>query len=178
MKRVKQIEQSKAWFVEALLGLMEKESFETITIKQIAETAQLDRRTFYRHFSSKEEVLNYRIKQLLASHFGKIKQLNLRGEEEIICQHFYFLEEQIQLMKVLKKQQLFSFLLDSYGEYTELFATIFAEAPLVENESNYQIAFKAGGFLNMVAYWIQQETRESPEEMAALLTRFYRFGVE
>ncbi|MGM0213550.1 TetR/AcrR family transcriptional regulator [Enterococcus sp. AZ109] len=178
MKRIKQIEQSKAWFLEALLGLMEKESFETITVKQIAASAQLDRRTFYRHFASKEEIINYRVKQLLANHFVEIKKLNLRSEEEIIRQHFYFLEEHIQFVKILKKQQLFSFLLDNYAEYTSLFATIFPGAPLVENESNYQVTFKAGGFLNVVSHWLEQEQRESPVEMAELLTHFYRYGVE
>ncbi|MFT8977736.1 helix-turn-helix domain-containing protein, partial [Liquorilactobacillus nagelii] len=52
-------EQSRAWLTEALFVLLQQENYNEITVKKIAEQAQLSRRTFYRSFKNKDELLNY-----------------------------------------------------------------------------------------------------------------------
>lgn len=54
----KTAQQSKSWLTHSLLELMKEKSFSDITITEIAEKAQLDRRTFYRHFQSKKDILD------------------------------------------------------------------------------------------------------------------------
>ena len=49
--------QSKQWILKALLVLMAEKDFSKITVKELAKRADLDRKTFYRNFNSKEEVL-------------------------------------------------------------------------------------------------------------------------
>lgn len=49
--------QSQKWLVTALLDLMKEKPYNKITIKEIAEKADLDRSTFYRNINSKEAVL-------------------------------------------------------------------------------------------------------------------------
>ena len=49
-------EQSKQWLAQSLFDLMEKQNYSEITISKISENAQLARRTFYRNFSSKEDI--------------------------------------------------------------------------------------------------------------------------
>ncbi len=48
---------SQEWLVEALLFLLEEKPYHKISIKEIAEKADLDRSTFYRHFDSKQALL-------------------------------------------------------------------------------------------------------------------------
>jgi len=43
----------------ALIYLLEKESFEDITIKELTSQANVNRITFYSHFNSKEELINF-----------------------------------------------------------------------------------------------------------------------
>lgn len=43
--------------VEGLWGLLEDKSFEKISVSELVERAGIDRVTFYRNFSNKEEVL-------------------------------------------------------------------------------------------------------------------------
>ncbi|MBZ9693497.1 TetR/AcrR family transcriptional regulator [Clostridium sp. M14] len=50
-------EQSKKWLIEALFDLMEEKPYSTITVKEISDKAQLSRRTFYRNFKVKEDLL-------------------------------------------------------------------------------------------------------------------------
>lgn len=62
---------------ESLLRLMESNSYKDITILQITQEAQVARRTFYRNFDSKEELLRYAIallsEEFLASLLAKEK---------------------------------------------------------------------------------------------------------
>ena len=52
-------EQSKEKISKALLSIMEQYDFQEITITQISQEARLSRKTFYRLFSTKTDVLNY-----------------------------------------------------------------------------------------------------------------------
>ncbi|EQC69409.1 hypothetical protein HSISB1_726 [Streptococcus sp. HSISB1] len=42
---------------------MRNEKYENITIKDILEYAEVSRRTFYRHFKNKDNLLNYYFKK-------------------------------------------------------------------------------------------------------------------
>ena len=52
-------EKSKKAISSALLKVMEIYSYNEITVTQITQEAGLSRKTFYRHFNDKEQVLNY-----------------------------------------------------------------------------------------------------------------------
>lgn len=45
------------YMVEALLLLMKEKSYDRIKVGEITERAGVDRTTYYRHFHSKEEIL-------------------------------------------------------------------------------------------------------------------------
>ena len=57
-------EQSKEKISKALLSIMEQYDFQEITITQISQEARLSRKTFYRLFSTKTDVLNYYFESL------------------------------------------------------------------------------------------------------------------
>lgn len=50
--------------IDALLKLMEEDNFDEITITQIAQEAEVARRTFYLNYSTKSDVLASYIKSL------------------------------------------------------------------------------------------------------------------
>lgn len=52
-------EQSREWLLQALFELLEQSDYSRITVKDIAETAKLSRRTFYRSFKNKSDLINY-----------------------------------------------------------------------------------------------------------------------
>lgn len=51
------INRAQKYFIDALLTLMEEKSYEDISVSELAERAQYDRRTFYRYFKSKDDIL-------------------------------------------------------------------------------------------------------------------------
>lgn len=67
--------QSKQWILEALLKLMEEKEYEKITIKELTARADLDRKTFYRNFRSKEEVLYLQLQELCDLYIQMLQDL-------------------------------------------------------------------------------------------------------
>jgi AcrR family transcriptional regulator len=52
---------SKNMLAQGLMELLEEKEYKAITITQLCEQAKIARRTFYRHFESKEDILSYYI---------------------------------------------------------------------------------------------------------------------
>ena len=52
---------TRQWLIDALFQLMKHQDYATITVEQIYTTAELSRKTFYRKFNSKDDVLNQAI---------------------------------------------------------------------------------------------------------------------
>lgn len=55
--QIQETNQTKKWIMEALLMLLTKKEYQDITISQIADKANLGRRTFYRYFQTKDHVM-------------------------------------------------------------------------------------------------------------------------
>lgn len=57
MKRVNQFERTDRDITNALLSVMERKSFEKITVQDILDEAKINRSTFYQHFKDKYDIL-------------------------------------------------------------------------------------------------------------------------
>ena len=68
--------QSKQWLLDALLTLMEEKDFQSITITELTERACLDRKTFYRNFRSKEDVLFLKFQELCQLYISELHSLS------------------------------------------------------------------------------------------------------
>lgn len=170
--------QSKKWIVDALLKLMERKPLRKITIQEITEKAQLDRRTFYRNFESKEDVLNYYIKSLSEEYLVALLQ-----EEEIsipMCLQIFFVvaEKHKAFLVQLRDNDLLMFLLNRF--INEILPTIHG---LVENRSScsldlaneenkeYILSYNIGGFWNILVKWINEDLIKTPREIAEIVNK-------
>lgn len=172
-KERKQVQQSKKWIVNALLELMQEKPFNEITIKEISQQADLHRRTFYRHFSTKEDVLDHKIAQMISEYTPHLLNTSDLTGPKIIQLHFEFLEEHIDFLKLLKKDNLFGYLLSKYNHYGPIiYEKITPNSSDSVEETSFMSIFKTGGFWNIVSYWVEQEKRQKPGEMAKLMAKF------
>ena len=57
-------QQSQRWIIKAFLDLLEIEEYNRISVSGICRRADLDRRTFYRNFDSKQDVLEHYVHTL------------------------------------------------------------------------------------------------------------------
>ncbi|GIO54533.1 hypothetical protein BK138_01450 [Paenibacillus rhizosphaerae] len=61
----------------ALFDLMEKHSFEQITVKQICDLAMVHRTTFYTHFQDKFDLLSHAVMQIAEEEFRNFAEVSL-----------------------------------------------------------------------------------------------------
>ena len=64
--------ESKLKFAEALFGLMKVYQYSEITVTQLAQEAQLSRKTFYRLFNDKDDVLSLLFEKLYNECFAAL----------------------------------------------------------------------------------------------------------
>lgn len=181
--------QSKNWLANGLLGLMLEKNFNDISIKEIAEKAQLDRRTFYRHFSSKEELLTYYTENLSKEYFSALFANENLTIYTITEMYFEFWKKHIDFLTAVYNNNLQFFLLNSYNKYMpELYNKLVFEREhnidknLNNNENHryfsdsrifrYGLAFKIGGFWNILFEWVKDKCKLKPDEMAEIITEF------
>lgn len=63
------VERTHKLLQQSLLELIEKQSFETITVKQICDLAMVHRTTFYTHFDDKFQLLSHTLQQIAEQEF-------------------------------------------------------------------------------------------------------------
>lgn len=74
-KRIKQITQTQEDILTAFGQLLEEYPYEKIQISQIAKKSGYARRTFYRHFDSRDDLLTLFIERLTLNLFKQLGQL-------------------------------------------------------------------------------------------------------
>lgn len=60
---------TKLWIINSMLELLRRKEYADITINMIADNAGLGRRTFYRHFETKDDAMKH-ITELLMDEFA------------------------------------------------------------------------------------------------------------
>lgn len=164
--------QSKKWLTEALLDLMREKRYKEITIKEISKRADLDRRTFYRNFTSKDDVLNYYINKVLGEEYVKSLTYETKLTTYTVAKvYFEFCLKHIEFLTNLKDNDLLIFLLNKYDEYLpaihDLFENEFEE--LDQECTRYALTFNTGGFWNIMVRWISDGADKTPEQMANIV---------
>lgn len=166
---------SKRVITQALLKLMEKYSYEEITVKEIIYETDVTRKTFYRNFDSKDDVLNSYISSLLSDYKNRILE---NPDCDVIQVIFDECVKNKDFLQLLNKNHLLYLVLN---ELNKLIPVMHNESldernPFVrlfgEIKPDYLISFNVGAIWNIVCRWIENGMIEPPEEIAALLKAY------
>lgn len=165
--------QSKEWFAEALLTLMQEKPFHSITVTEIAEQAQLARRTFYRHFHLPTDILDYLVQKLCEQYIGALLTASDLSFAKIALIFFKFCETNKDFFLIMHKNNLLLYLLQQFNQYLpEIQTRVRGSNSLLAD--GYSIYFSAGGFWNLLIKWLEDGAKESPEEMAKIACHIIR----
>ena len=153
----------------ALMHLMTQKSAKSISVRELAEQADINRSTFYIHYKDVNDLLLHledemaeRLSELCRRHDPKD---SMTGGYPFLTDLYAFIQENADLCKVL---------LGGYGDraYTERIC------PGDREKIHYFCAFIVPGNLMLALRWLQDGTRESPEEIARFAGQFINSGVQ
>lgn len=168
----KTIEQSRAWLFKAFFAQLVLHPYDDITVSSIAEQAQLSRRTFYRHFKTKDDLLQQYIKMIFDQYTDRLLQKKIARHEDTLQLFFTFWQNYAPELRLLQKHGLYERVLSIVNQW---YPTIYRALQVPwhitgdPREILYASSFGAGGYFNILSLWIQRGCLETPAEMAKIV---------
>lgn len=158
---------------EALISLIEKKDFEYITIKEICETAGVNRSTFYLHYENTRDLLNESLK-LMHDRFyscfsdtnGEFKKrLKACSREELFLitpeylePYLKFIDEHRSLYKAsIKNPDNFNADETYKMLYCEVFDPILDKFNVPQEEKEYFMKFYLNGISAIISKWLEND---------------------
>ena len=171
---------------EALITLLEKKDFAYITIKEICETAGVNRSTFYLHYENTADLLQETTRYIIDKHLTYYaidqQRISLNFEtckredllfvtSEYLTPYLTFIKDNQRLFKVSIKQ----FHSMNMGEiYSKMFAHIFnpilARFCVPEAKRCYVMKFYLTGIFAVVMEWLDTNCSDDTIDIINIIT--------
>lgn len=103
---------SRSMIVAALLCKLRTSSFNEITISEIAASAGVSRKTFYKNFHGKQDVIDEYICELVDQYLAQAKQLGFVDFRDLLIHYFTFWNASAPTLRVLQRNNLLGSVLD------------------------------------------------------------------
>jgi AcrR family transcriptional regulator len=167
---------------QAFISLMQEKSFDSLTVKDLSERANINRTTFYKHFLDKFDLLEKYEGEILRNVTNIIRKIetsyieNPKKEDT----NFRYL---IQIYEYFNQEhELITLLLGPNGDPTfqesirqmliQIYQTMLDE--VIDPEDlhfplDLVIMYVSSAHLGILRYWLENETGQSPQDMADLL---------
>lgn len=152
---------------ETLFALLDEKELEDISVSEVIDKSGVCRASFYRNFMSLEHVLKeYSIK--LMDEIGDEMPISANNHYEHSVHNYEILLKNKKKLSILQKRNLLSILDEGYyslckKQIERLDAWI----------DEYQISFFAGSSAYISKAWIKNGFRETPEELAKIISKIY-----
>ena len=171
---------------EALITLLEKKDFEYITIKEICDTAGVNRSTFYLHYENTSDLLKETTRYILDKHFAyyssdtkgiteRFANCELKDlvfiTSEYLTPYLTFIKDNQRLFKVSIKHFNSLGMYDVYGRmFKHIFNPILERFHVPENERAYIMKFYLTGVYAIVMEWIDKNCSDDTETLIKVIT--------
>lgn len=165
-------------FTHALMELMQQYPYQDITVKEIVAKAGRTRQTFYRHFTSKQDVLTRHLAALYQKCYAKISEAADDDMEVALRIYFNFWYQFRDIIRQLYEYNNDGLLRDLTLEYAHklypLIKRFMKHTFTDESDEYYFQQFIFGGLVQMKMQWFAHGCDILPDEMARKLTMFWR----
>lgn len=171
---------------KALILLLEKKDFEYITIKEICQTADVNRSTFYLHYDNTADLLKETTQYItdsFFSYFSTDMQLALHKIESSRLNELMFISPEYltpYLTFIKENQRIFSTSLKQFDSmcfdnlFDDLFKLIFNPVlirfDIPERERIYILKFYLMGITAIVMEWLGNQCTESIDFISKIIT--------
>ena len=182
-KADRRVKYTKALLKESLVRLMQTKPISKISVKMLCEDADINRSTFYAHFSNQQDLLRWVEQGVISDVNQYLSDHPMSGQSE----------ETILIMKQIldytaKNADLFQVLLSDHGDtefqrdlmsiaQKQLISNLRNDRSLDERTSAYLQAFCIAGALTILQKWLRDGMVESSQEMAELISTLLSEGV-
>lgn len=168
---------------DALVALMQEKPFDTITVQDVLDRANVSRSTFYMHYSDKDDLLMSDADEFFEAISIALSQHGDISDRVFPVQEFFTHLADVQpFFKALVKSGKFQENMElARGHFARGIERRLAELPrgrsIPPNELPAIAFTHAGALLSLLTWWLDRGMRESPAEMDQLFHRMVWNGV-
>ena len=166
----------------ALLELLFERRYETITVQDILDRANIGRSTFYTHYYDKEDVLTSIVEQMLGTFNQQFSQRN--GEQGIVpgLELFEHVQQHYQYFQAMLRgyagEVLWEAAQKALGKTIERsLVSIYQDKPGSSIPWPLIAQYLAGAFLSSMKWWLNAEMPYTPERMDEIFQQLALPGI-
>lgn len=167
---------------DSLMKLLKEKPISSITIKEICELADINRSTFYSHFSDQYDLLNTIEDEFIEGMVGKLSQYNFSKEHEARLMTVKTLEHVAENSDVC--QTLLSENSDIHFQKRGMkitqqfiFKNWLSDSSFDKETLEYINLFVVSGTMHVIRNWLANGKNKAPEEMAEIIHTFVNKGL-
>ena len=147
---------------ESLCRLMHEKTFENITVKEICEKADVNRSTYYRNFSSKEDIIKYKLENILDEYIEEFE-----GQEDTSRQNYIN-----TILATFSRHKEFFKTIHKHNQ-TYLLQNVLTEYFSVKDNVNdkkelYRSYYHIGGICSFTICWIENGMEDDISELSEI----------
>ena len=182
----RRVKYTKKALKNSLIDSLKEKTIEKITVKELCEKADVNRGTFYSHYSDQFDLYNEVVKELITDAIALTEPFmnpneRLHDKLKTAVVIFRFIKANCELFKVL----LENFSILGSDKYDDMFNQMVHSVYLddvkrqVPDERLVDMAYQfvAAANITLIKYWINTGMKESEEEMAVLAMKLTTKGI-
>lgn len=181
VKSDRRVKYTKMILKKSITELLTEKPIEKITVKEICERADVNRGTFYSHYSDQFDLYNSIIGELIEGVFERLGDFLYSGRQDLlksVALVYEYIKENSILVGVLLQSNT-GYSLDT--QLCEIIEKVYLKN-IKNNVSDDSIvdaaySFMASGNIGLIKYWINTGMEKSVEEMASLSVRISTAGL-
>lgn len=177
---------------EALISLLEKKDLEFITVKEICETAGVNRSTFYLHYETISDLMNETVEMVdkrLLSYFSQrerdvLSEMNGADLKELVLVSRAYLLPYLRFIRDNKHVYRAAFRnpagMQAYARYeylkNHILGPSLARFQISPESRPYYIAYYVEGIIAIVKEWLRRDCIDEVESISDIIENCVRPG--
>ena len=157
--------QSQHMVADALFSLMKLKPFHQITVTEICEEAAIGRKTFYRNFELKEDVIDFKLDELCTEFEQEI--LGKSTDEQLYI-YFIFSQKHVDFFITIYQSGLLPIAQNKFFKFLPDTMPIWSEDPV---EQEYHSRFVIAGIQSIMQTWVERGFQEDIKTVISLATQ-------
>ncbi|WP_022759748.1 TetR/AcrR family transcriptional regulator, partial [Butyrivibrio fibrisolvens] len=170
----------------ALLTLLDSKDFELISVKEICETAGVNRSTFYLHYDNVNDLLHETVEAVYKDFFGRFDaegpgtlDIDEKKEDELflvtpkyLMPYLDFVEENRKLFYLMYEKNEMMGAEKTYETWFKtIFGPILTRFGVPQKEQPLIMVFYLKGIIGVVTEWVRGGCTESKDEIISVIQK-------
>ena len=165
---------------EALLVLLEKKDYDFITVKEVCQTAGVNRSTFYLHYEKMDDLLEETVSYVNNKFMDKLSLIGeVQDPTKVILTTDKYLRPYLSFIKENKKiyrlmhEKPYLFHIDKITNrlYKDIFDIALTNFKVKEEEKKYIFSFYTEGVIGIIKRWLEEDCNDEIDFIIGIIER-------